>query len=67
MVAGLIPQPDLGCGGGGGTNGAHGAKFIALWDEHGIAGSVCEPDYAPFFADAVGIIDDACDNFQPPG
>ncbi len=30
-------------------------------------GSVCEPDYAPFFAAAVAEIDGACDEFVPPG
>jgi len=66
VVAGLIPQPDLGCGGGGDTNGAHWAKFIGLWGTHGLAGSVCDPDYSPFFSKAVDIIDEACDNFTPP-
>lgn len=30
-------------------------------------GSVCASDYAPFFSDAVGVIDGACDVFMPPG
>jgi hypothetical protein len=30
-------------------------------------GSVCEPDYTPFFVEAVDTIDFACDNFVPPG
>ena len=66
VVAGLIPQPDLGCAGGGDINGAHWEEFLALWGEHGIEGSVCEPDYAPFFAQAISVIDEACDNFTPP-
>lgn len=32
----------------------------------GILGSVCAPDYAPFFQTAVGSIDSACDDFVPP-
>jgi hypothetical protein len=34
---------------------------------HGFVGGVCEPDYAPYFEQAIGVIDDACDNFTPPG
>jgi uncharacterized repeat protein (TIGR01451 family) len=29
--------------------------------------SVCEPDYSPFFADAVQVIADTCEDFTPPG
>ena len=32
----------------------------------GILGSVCAPDYAPFFQTAVGSIDSACDDFVAP-
>jgi hypothetical protein len=32
----------------------------------GVLGSVCAPDYAPFFATAVESIDSACDEFVPP-
>jgi hypothetical protein len=32
----------------------------------GILGSVCAPDYTPFFQTAVGSIDSACDDFVPP-
>ena len=32
----------------------------------GILGSVCAPDYAPFFQTAVGSIDSACHDFVPP-
>lgn len=66
VVAGLIPQPDLGCAGGGNINGKHWEEFLGLWGEHGVEGSVCEPDYAPFFTQAIAVIDEACDNFMPP-
>jgi hypothetical protein len=66
VVAGLIPQPDMGCGAGGKPpNGSHWAEFLAMWGERGIPGAVCEPDYAPFFAQAVGVIADTCENFIP--
>jgi hypothetical protein len=29
--------------------------------------SVCEPDYSPFFVDAVSVISEACDDFVPIG
>lgn len=32
----------------------------------GVLGSVCAPDYAPFFETAVRSIDNACDEFVPP-
>jgi hypothetical protein len=32
----------------------------------GVLGSVCAPDYAPFFGTAVSTIDSACDEFVPP-
>ena len=32
----------------------------------GVLGSVCAPDYAPFFETAVSSIDTACDEFVPP-
>jgi hypothetical protein len=34
---------------------------------HGQIGSVCAADYAPFFAQAVSVIDTACDEFVPVG
>jgi len=35
--------------------------------DHGSVGPVCAADYAPFFADAVSVIDSACSEFEPPG
>jgi hypothetical protein len=42
-------------------------EFVGLFGERGVIGSICEPDYGPFFQEAVGIIDAACDQFVPPG
>ena len=51
-------------------NGAEDAprlqQFTALFP-NGVTGSVCAPDYTPFFQQAVGVIDVVCDNFEPPG
>ncbi len=35
--------------------------------EYGLVGSVCSVEYGSFFALAVGIIADACENYTPPG
>lgn len=42
------------------------AEFVESFPRHVMA-SVCEPDYAPFFEQAVGVIDVACDEFEPEG
>jgi hypothetical protein len=34
---------------------------------YGFIGDSCAPDYSPFFEEAIAVIDDACDNFTPPG
>ena len=34
---------------------------------HGQIGSVCASDYAPFFEQAISVIDIACDDFEPVG
>jgi hypothetical protein len=34
---------------------------------HSMWASVCEPDYAPFFEQAIGLIDTTCDAFEPVG
>jgi hypothetical protein len=66
VVLGLTPNFP-GCQNGKGPpKGAHWSEFIALWADHGLEASVCNADYTPFFAEAVAIIDDACDEFEPP-
>ncbi len=42
-------------------------QFVELFGGRGIWASVCSPDYTPFFQQAVGLIDAACDEFVPPG
>ncbi|MBL9106353.1 MAG: hypothetical protein JNL82_35855 [Myxococcales bacterium] len=34
---------------------------------YGRVGSICAADYAPFFDEAVSVIDTACNQFEPPG
>lgn len=65
-VVGLTPNFD-GCRPNNKPNaGAHWSEFIQLWGDHGLEGSVCEADYGPFFDQAIGIIDETCDEFTPP-
>jgi hypothetical protein len=47
----------------------HSAPKLRDWVElfpHHVLASVCEPDYAQFFANAVREIDASCDGFKPP-
>jgi len=67
VVAGLTLVPeDPDCAGNGDIKGAHWNEFIDMWGDHGLKSTICAADYAPFFTEAVAIIDDACDNFVPP-
>lgn len=58
VVLGLTPYD-------GGTPGAHWHEFIGLWGARGLEASVSLADYAPFFSDAVALVDDTCDDFVP--
>ena len=54
----------------GGIEGAEVANRVVSFTSmftNGIVGRVCEPSYASFFAQAVGVIDSACDDFDPIG
>jgi hypothetical protein len=51
----------------GAEDGVRLRQYTQMFGDQGVVGSVCAADYAPFFADAVGIIDLACDDFEPPG
>ncbi|MEM6992325.1 MAG: hypothetical protein AAF721_17570 [Myxococcota bacterium] len=48
---------------GGAENADTLREFIDTFGERGLWGSVCAPDYSPFFGEAVTLIDDACDSF----
>ncbi|SFD64274.1 His Kinase A (phospho-acceptor) domain-containing protein [Nannocystis exedens] len=77
VVLGLVGDGNLDgglCPAGGGPNmdgtGAEASprlqEFVDLF-ENGVIGSVCATDYTPFFTEAVGVIDFACDVFEPVG
>lgn len=51
------------------VSGAEPAPRLRAFTEmfgFGSVGPVCADDYAPFFEEAVGMIDSACDDFEPP-
>ncbi len=41
-------------------------EFMQLWGDQGITASVCEPDFGPFFQQAVELIDATCDAYVAP-
>jgi hypothetical protein len=41
--------------------------FVERFGSRGLLGDIMQPDYAPFFAEAVDLIDTACDEFEPAG
>ena len=59
--------PGLGdCAPGAAGKGEHWSEYIALWGARGLEASVCSLDYAPFFDEAVSVIDETCEDFEPP-
>lgn len=62
--------PDAVCEPFANTTGAQDAPQLRSLAESfpfGQWASVCAPDYSPFFAEAVSVIDTACDEFDPVG
>lgn len=54
----------------GGIDGAEVATRIVQFTEmftNGSVGQICAPSYKQFFSDAISLIDEACENFIPPG
>ena len=68
VVMGLTPNWP-GCGNANNINGTHWTEFIEMWGDHGLHGNVCgaAEEYVSFFEMAVSTIDQACDEFVPPG
>ncbi len=48
-------------------DGTNLVEFASLFGENGFTAGICEPDYGPSFASATAIIEQACENFIPPG
>ncbi|MEM6995472.1 MAG: hypothetical protein AAF721_33490 [Myxococcota bacterium] len=73
VVLGLVGDTDVEGGVCQPLDGGEGAEpapvlrqFVQAFPHH-VLGSVCAPDYAPFFQAAVDVIDFACDEFDPEG
>jgi hypothetical protein len=71
VVLGLVGDNNIDGGLRGGpcsTLDADGAPRLQQFVDSfsGMLGSVCAPDYTPFFQTAVGSIDSACEDFVPP-
>lgn len=70
VVLGLVGDSDVpggGCGPFGLAEASPRLRAFAESFDFGTWGSICSPDYAPFFLDAVGVIDSACEIFDPEG
>ena len=61
VEGGLLGGP---CGGLDADGSPRLQDFVSSLD--GVLGSVCAPDYTPFFQTAVGSIDSACSDFETP-
>lgn len=67
VVLGLLP---VGTNSAGqscekGDSGQHWLDLVNRFGDHGLTGPVCEEEYVSFFEDAVALIDDSCDDFEP--
>ena len=51
----------------GPDDGVNLVNFAGLFGENGFVAGICEPDYGPSFAQATAVIQQACENFIPPG
>lgn len=54
-------------GGFGSDDGVNLVNFAGLFGENGFVAGICEPDYGPSFTQATAVIEQACENFIPPG
>lgn len=66
-LPGAVCPPDSVPGSNGGEYSPRLIEFAESWGGRGLWGSVCSADYGPFFADAVALVDTACDEFEPEG
>jgi hypothetical protein len=67
VVLGLIADGGLNGGLCSSDDDAPTLRSFAQSFTHGQIGSVCAADYAPFFEQAISVIDIACDEFEPVG
>jgi hypothetical protein len=62
-----VCPPDSVPGSNGGEYSPRLIEYVDSWDERGLWGSVCSPNYGSFFEQAVALIDSACEEFEPVG
>lgn len=68
VVVGFMGEtPGVPCTNGDADPAPRLREFVDLFGPRGLAGSVCATDYKPTFDAAVSLIDNACDEFIPPG
>jgi hypothetical protein len=71
VMLGIINTPDATCVSGAGDPIVHPTErfveFVELFGNRGLTGNICSSDYNEFFEQAVGLIDTACDEFEPEG
>ena len=69
VVLGIINTDDALCVSGAGDPITHPTErfvdFVDRFGDRGLVGNVCSDSYAPFFAEAVGIIGTTCEDYVP--
>jgi hypothetical protein len=66
-LPGAVCPPDSVAGSNGGEYSPRLIDMVESFGDRGVWGSVCAPDYGPFFEQAVALIDIACDEYVPEG
>jgi hypothetical protein len=67
LAEGVCTPTDPMLGSGGAEPSPRLWSFVESFGDRGVLGSVCEPDYAPFFQRAIDVIDFACEEYVPEG
>jgi hypothetical protein len=71
VMLGIINTEDATCVSGAGEPIVHPTdrfvEFVGMFGARGLTANICSPDYNEFFEQAVGLIDTACDEFEPEG
>ena len=71
VMLGIINTEDASCVDGAGGPVVHPTQrfvdFVELFGDRGMTANICADNYNAFFQDAVGLIDTACDEYEPEG
>jgi hypothetical protein len=63
VVIGFIPWFNVGCNGG--SESPNLIEFVDSFGQQGVKGSICDPDFAPLFAESISTIQGTCEQFTP--